>query len=241
MLISHTDYALHYWLYYAFKMFLPFIADKEAKNEIARELYNSLDLIKNRPEAEPMDNPLELNLLTACHIFADYILFYPQYDITVYLRRFLYDSKENALIYIYSLLEQERDERSSKLLNVIGKKLKEPEWSFDNDQLIQIAVYKINHERDYSLATDIISRIDNKEILDIKENAALLFRTVMAKNFQEKDAVSGLRNYRIFNENRLILRSADKGTVLEIEYLYNIFFVLQERFWLITENWSRMD
>lgn len=23
MLISHTDYALHYWLYYAFKMFRP--------------------------------------------------------------------------------------------------------------------------------------------------------------------------------------------------------------------------
>ena len=213
-----------------------FIADEEAKKEIARELYNSLELIKNRPEVEPMDNPLELNLLTACHIFADYILFYPQYDITVYLRRFLYDSKENALLYIYSLLEQEGDERSRKLLNVIDNKLKEPEWSFDNDQLIQIAIYKINHERDYSLATEIISQIENKKILDIKANAGHLFRTVMAKNFQENDAVSGLRNYRIFDENRHVLRSIDKGTVMEIEYLYNIFLYYKKDFGLLRKT-----
>lgn len=212
------------------------IADDESKIEIARELYNSLNIIKYRPEVEPMDNPLEFNLLTACHILADYILLYPQYDIRVYLRRFLYESKEDALLYIYTLLEKEGDDRSGKLLQVIDDKLNDPEWSFENEQKIQIAIYKINHTQDYSLAKDIINRIENKEITDLKTNAALLFRKVMALNNQEHDEINGLRNYRIFNENRHIIRAFDKGIELEIEYLYNLFLYYNKDFVILRKS-----
>ena len=58
----------------------------------------------------------------------------------------------------------------------------------------------------------------------------------MAKNFQENDAVSGLRNYRIFDENRHVLRSIDKGTVMEIEYLYNIFLYYKKDFGLLRKT-----
>lgn len=206
------------------------IADDETKIEIARELYNSLNFIKHRPKAEPMDNPLEFNLLTACHILADFILLYPQYDIKVYLRRFLYESKEDALLYIYTLLEKEGDDRSGNLLQVLDKKLHDQEWSFENEQKIQIAIYKINHTKDYSLAKEIIRRIENHEITDLKANAALLFRQVMALNNLEHDAVNGLRNYKIFSENRHIIRSFEKGIELEIEYLYNIFLYYKKDF-----------
>ena len=230
-LISAQENEKQVLLYYKFV-----IANEETRNEIARELYNSLELIKSRPEAEPMDNPLEINLLTACYILSDFILYYPDYDITVYLRRFLYDSKENALIYIYKILDEEQDERCKPLLKVIDDKLKDPEWSFDNDHLIQIAIFKINQESDYSLSVEIIRRVEKKEISDWGANIVLLFRKVMEKNFQEKDSINGLRNYQIFDDNRNVFRNGEKGTILVIEYLYNIFLYYKQDFALLRKT-----
>lgn len=212
------------------------IASGETRNEIARELYNSLELMKSRPEVEPMDNPLEINLLTICYILADYILYYPDYDITVYLRRFLYDSKENALLYIYTVLEKEQDERCKPLLIFIDNKLKDQEWSFDKDNLIQIAIFKINQENDYSLAIDIIRSMEEKGTDDWAVNTVLLFRKVMAKNFQERDAINGIKNYQIFDANRSVFKNCEKKIVLEIEYLYNIFLYYKKDFMLLRKT-----
>ena len=212
------------------------IANEDAKNEIARELYNSLELIKSRPEAEPMDNPLELNLLTTSYILSEYILNYPQYDITVYLRRFLYDSKENALLYLYTILDKEEDDKCIPLLNLIICKLNEPDWSFDSDQLVQISIFKIDKERDYSLAIDVVNKIDNREITDLGANGIMLFRKVLAKYSHEKDVINGLKYYRIFDKNRHIIRGLDNDTVLEIEYLYNIFLLYKRDFVLLRKT-----
>ena len=212
------------------------IANKEAKDEIARELYNSLELIKHRPEAEPMDNPLELNRLITCYILSEYILNYTQYDVTVYLRRFLYDSKENALLYLYTIFDKEQDERCSLLLNLITGKLNEPEWSFDSEQLVQVSILKIDKERDYSLAVDVINRIEKKEITDLEANGVILFRKVLVKYSKEKDAINGLRCYQIFDRNRHIIRGMDNDIVLEIEYLYNIFLLYKKDFVLLRKT-----
>lgn len=215
------------------------IASKDTRDEIALELYNSLELIKSRPEVEPMDNPLEINLLTVCYILSDYILYYPDYDITVYLRRFLYDSKENALIYIYTLLDKEQDKRCKPLLKIIGDKLKDPEWSFDNDQLIQIAIFMINQESDYSLAVDIINRVGKKDNSDWGANTVHLFRAVMTKELQERDIINGIRNYKIFDENRNVIRGSAKETIIEIEYLYNIFLYYKKDFGLLRKTGAK--
>lgn len=212
------------------------IADEKAKEEIANELYNSLDLIKSRPEAEPMDNPLELNLLTTCYILSDYILYHQQYDIAVFLRRFLFDSKENALIYIYTLLDKEQDNRSVPLLKVITDKLNDKEWSFDHDQLVQIAIFKINQERDYTLAVEIINKIANNEISDLGANGAILFRKVLIKCLQDRDFLNGLKYYHFFDDNRKIIRGMEDDIILEIEYLYNIILYNKSDFRLLRKT-----
>lgn len=72
-----------------------------AKIDTAKELYQSLDAIKTRPEVEDFDNALGFNLMFASRILSMLMLTYQELDVTRYLRFFMYESKENAVIYIY--------------------------------------------------------------------------------------------------------------------------------------------
>lgn len=199
----------------------------EDKSEVADELYKSLDNIKTKPEAEVLENPLGFNLLYACQVLAELILNYPEYDVKKYLRLFLYDSKENAIIYIYNILEENHDEKSDDFFNYILGLLSNIEWTFDNDQLAIIAHVQLVTYEKTEIAIDYLRRIENDTIGDISEKGGELLINLahfylLKQSFKECKHICDL-----FENNISDIRGLTEGKKILIEYYYACSLYMQ--------------
>lgn len=137
---------------------------ESSRNEVAQSLYECLSEIKYHPDLEDFDNPLGFNLLYASQILAVFMLQFPDLDIISYLRLFLYESKENAVIYIYRLLSNNKEPYARDFLNLIYRLVNQESWLFDATQYGDISLCILNEFSDPNGCLNIINKISNERI-----------------------------------------------------------------------------
>lgn len=224
---------------------------EEAKIDTASELYQSLDAIKTRPELEDFDNPLGFNLMFASQILSMLMLSYPQLDVTRFLRFFLYESKENAVIYIYEILLKDNNEMSQPFFDYIVSLLFAEDWMFDLSSRCSIALHQIREYSRNQVAETIISGLDvNSSYFPgvIQE----LFSTIVLfyiKNETFSSAISTLNIYRAL-EARISKKSEHISLLLDYYECYLLYkdnklsaFMQRGAVLLknVTEYWQRYD
>ncbi|WP_303187586.1 AAA-like domain-containing protein [Phocaeicola coprocola] len=196
---------------------------KETRDSTAYELYNSLETIKARPEPEDFDNTLGFNLFYASQILALLMLEYPQYDITKYLRFFLYESKENAVIYIYELLVKNEDEKASDFFKLIVKLVHTQEWLFDLSQRCKIALHQLREYNNPDECLDIISNLNNSQLL--QDFICELFSTsiyyfIRKRAIREADQI--IKKYRSV-ERYFVSKQYDKDILIDYYECFVLF------------------
>jgi hypothetical protein len=131
------------------------------KDDAAKELFESLQGIKNKPELEDFDNKIiGFNLLYAARILSLLMVQYPQFEVAKYLRQFFYDSKENAVIYIYQLISQAKDNIAMDFLCLLLKLVDNNDWNFSQENICQLAIAQINTRKECSVARTYIANIE---------------------------------------------------------------------------------
>lgn len=115
------------------------VVDSEQKHQVARELYDNLSEIKTKLNSENQENELELNSNNISEILANLMLDYPELDVIKMLRIFLVDSKENAVLIIYQVLEANENIRAKEFLNYICNLVSQEGWNFEIAQLALIS------------------------------------------------------------------------------------------------------
>ena len=180
---------------------------KETRDSTAYELYNSLETIKARPEPEDFDNTLGFNLFYASQILALLMLEYPQYDITKYLRFFLYESKENA----------------SDFFKLIVKLVHTQEWLFDLSQRCKIALHQLREYNNPDECLDIILNLNNSQLL--QDFICELFSTsiyyfIRKRAIREADQI--IKKYRSV-ERYFVSKQYDKDILIDYYECFVLF------------------
>lgn len=221
------------------------------KTDTAKELYQSLDAIKVRPEVEDFDNPLGFNLMFASQILSMLMLSYPDLDVTRYLRFFLYESKENAVIYIYEILLKDNNEMSQPFFDYIVSLIYAEGWMFDLSSRCSIALHQIREYSKNHVAEAIISEFDLNAPY-FPEVVQELFSTIIffyIKNDTQDRAISVLDIYRAI-ESKISKKHEDKSLLLDYYECYllykdNKLLAFSQRGAMllknITEYWQRYD
>lgn len=199
------------------------------KETCADELYNSLKSIRNKPEAEYFDNPLAFNTIYACFILAELMLSYPQYDVTKYLRLFLYDSKESAVIFIYRVLNENDRGLANKFFGLIETLIENDNWHFQLSELIILAnIQLVNFDKHY-LSDKVVETISISheslptEVQELSSN--LIFYYLNTNNLA--CAQQSIINFRSYS-NRII--GLTKSHRLFIDYINCLILYRTDRF-----------
>jgi len=166
--------------------------------DCANELYKSLDAIKTKPETENFENPLALNTLDACLILANLMLYYPNYDVSKYLRLFLYDSKENAVIFIYGILLEKEPGLSEDFFNLIERLIKEDSWNFQSVELINLANIQIHRYGTDSISRSVISDFAGNNV-SLPTESYDLFNNQIRLCIKNGRFKAALENIALFN------------------------------------------
>lgn len=148
------------WLHYN-KLLL---APEEKRDEIASELYDSLDIYRTKPTSTEYDNVLYLNSYYIINIFCKLMLEYPDLDVAKFLRIFLTESKENAVYVICNSLIRYDHSQANEYLNMICTRLVDnDEWHFEFKDLSYFSLMNIERNNSFGLAENIISKFSNFE------------------------------------------------------------------------------
>jgi len=201
---------------------------KDAKEMTAKELFESLSDIKKRPEPEDFDNTLGFNLMYASQILAELMLYYPQYDVTSYLRFFLYESKENAVTFIYELLIKYEDPNAKPFFLLILNLLESPEWFFDDNHRCSIGLNQLREFNDPSVCKTVLSKIENNEMfyfpeLTIDVLTRLTFFYIKNNGFREAERVIA-----VFRDKESQINIKPEGKMLLISY-YECLILFKHR------------
>lgn len=151
------------------------------KPKVAQELYDSLDEVA-RPPLDDFDNPLNFSMAHAASILCHLILYYPQFDVVKYLRKFLYESKENALCAVVCMLLQQEGDNSDaiKLLHHTKQLiLSSSEWQFDAEQKVLIALQLVKYQQEIDYAEDLLKSMANEKINAVPKSLHSLFNAVI--------------------------------------------------------------
>lgn len=151
------------------------------------------------------------------------MLEYPQYDITKYLRFFLYESKENAVIYIYELLVKNEDEKASDFFKLIVKLVHTQEWLFDLSQRCKIALHQLREYNNPDECLDIISNLNNSQLL--QDFICELFSTsiyyfIRKRAIREADQI--IKKYRSV-ERYFVSKQYDKDILIDYYECFVLF------------------
>lgn len=198
------------------------------KENVAEELYQSLSQIESKPNAEDYDNPIAFTLVTATCILAKLILFYPQYDIHRYLRLFLFDTKENAVLYIDTVLHQIDDDLADPFFNYIKKLQHNPDWNFEESQLANIALLDLDRNSERVLADEYVEKVFSNPIHDISfKGVDVLTRLTYIALLNRKFA-DIIKYYKLFNDNLTHFRSVTPWQRLLFDYYYSYYLFCQD-------------
>ena len=197
------------------------------KDNCALQLYNSLEDIKSKPEAESFENILILNTFYASLILADLMISYPQYDVTKYLRLFLYDSKESAVIFIYSILAEYFPEKAAVFFHILEKLIDDYEWQFQQSELMNLALIQIVKFHEFTICDDLLNAcLNDKASLPYEIQDMILARLADAmKNKQYTKAKSCIDYYRAIS-NRIVKHR--KRDWLLIEYCESVILYMND-------------
>jgi tetratricopeptide (TPR) repeat protein len=198
------------------------------KDEVVEELYNSLEFIASRPEVEAIDNPIGFNIMYACQILAEFILNYHQYDVRKYLRLFLYDSKENAIIYIYKILTESNDERAKDFFNYILGLIYDEEWHFDNDQFALIARKQLLTFNKSDLSVDYIGKIESNFINNIPEEGGDLLIDLTHYYLFKREIKECESLYTLFERKRRDIKGISEDKKLLMDYYYALTLFIKK-------------
>jgi len=190
--------------------------DVSSKGDTATELYESLSLIKSRPESKDYENILGFNLVYASQILSMLMLKYPQFDVTKYLRYFLYESKENAVIYIHEILVQNNDNKASEFFELILRLLENDEWLFGLDHCSILAMRQIRDYDKCEVALTVISGITEDTYLPdyIQE----LFSTIISFYIKKNSYAEAGRILKSYRELETKITQKVRGFDLLIDY-----------------------
>jgi hypothetical protein len=188
-----------------------------AKDDAAKELYESLQEIKNRPEPEDFDNKIiGFNLLYAARILSLLMVQYPQFEVTKYLRQFFYDSKENAVIYIYQLISQAKDNLAMDYLNLLLRLVDESDWNFSQENVCQLAIAQINTTNECIVARNYLVNIESKKPLH--EIIATLLCSMIRHYIQNRDISQARAYLDIFQMIQSQIDNISTAIILQIQY-----------------------
>lgn len=204
--VKHIDTALIYAQSNEKPKLLYFkLQHTEDKESCASELYKSLDLIKSKPETEDFENLLVLNTLYACLILANMMLYYPRYDVTKYLRLFLYDSKESAVIFILSILIENEPSLSKEFFNHIEALIDYDEWNFQIGELIALANLQLLEYDKESIAKLILSKFESNNE-SVPSEAQELYGNLIQRSIKQGNINKALGYVNSFNnvEHRIL-------------------------------------
>ena len=192
----------------------------EDKPLVAEELFQSLSKIETKPQTDDLDNPLAFNQITACQVLATLILEYPKYDVNKYLRLFLFDSKENAIIYIDTVLHQIKDSQASTFFNYIKTLLTNDNWNFEDEQIANIALLDWNRNSSKKLAIEYVAKISSNPIHDVStKGGEILLRLAHTSLLNHKlDEV--VQYYHLYNDNVTINKGVTLGQRILFDYYY---------------------
>ena len=195
------------------------------KSFIAEELFQSLSKIETKPQAEDLDNPLAFNQVIACQILATLILEYPKYDVNKYLRLFLFDSKENAIIYIDTILHQLRDKLASPFFSYIKKLLTNENWNFEDEQKANIALLDWNRNSNKKLACEYVSRIFSNPIHDVGIKGVEILMRLTHTSLLHNKLDEAVKYYHLYDDNVTDFRGITIGQRILFDYYYaNILY-----------------
>lgn len=200
------------------------LVEESSKEFVAKDLYKSLDLIESRPSNDSLDNPLILTLYSASQILSTLILDYPQLDIYKHVRRFLYDSKENAVIFMYSILFQNGDEKSSRFFDYIKTLLNKDEWLFDEEQISTIALTDLRENSNYILGDKIVHKWSIDGIHDVSENSLELLSQMILYNLNRRNFTEASFQYELYNSHISEFRNLSEGKRIILDY-YNAYIL----------------
>lgn len=192
----------------------------EDKPLVAEELFQSLTKIETKPQADDLDNPLAFSQVIACQVLATLILEYPNYDVNKYLRLFLFDSKENAVIYIDTVLHQIKDSQASSFFKYIKTLLTNDNWNFEDEQIANIALLDWNRNSNKKLAIEYVTRISSNPIHDVStKGGEILLKLAHASLLSHKlDEV--VQYYHLYNDNVTIYKGVTLGQRILFDYYY---------------------
>jgi len=195
------------------------------KSFIAEELFQSLSKIETKPQAEDLDNPLAFNQVIACQILATLILEYPKYDVNKYLRLFLFDSKENAITYIDTILHQLRDKLASPFFSYIKKLLTNENWNFEDEQKANIALLDWNRNSNKKLACEYVSRIFSNPIHDVGIKGVEILMRLTHTSLLHNKLDEAVKYYHLYDDNVTDFRGITIGQRILFDYYYaNILY-----------------
>ena len=196
------------------------IVKEPYRSLVAEELYQSLSNIETKPQSEDFDNPLAFNQISACQILAYLILNYPQYDVRKYLRLFLFSTKENAVLYIDTVLNQLNDSLATSFFCYIKEKLFDEEWNFEEEQRANIALLDWDRNSDSTLAKQYASSLSSSSIHDVGlKSFDILLRLAKASILEKKLEDANLY-YHLFNDNVTNYKGITLNHRFHFDYYY---------------------
>lgn len=196
------------------------LVDESSKLFVATDLYKSLDLIESRPDNENIDNPLTLTLYSASQILSTLILDYPQFDVYKHARRFLYDSKENAVIFMYGILSENGDEKTNRFLNYLTTLVDNEEWMFDDEQIASIALNDLRINNKSILSNKVVEKWKNEGFQEASENSLELLSQLILHYLNQNNLSEAKSLYDLFNSNISEFRNLYEGKRILLDYYY---------------------
>lgn len=195
-------------------------AHSDLKPHIVTELYDSLSYIKSRPEPENFENTLGFNLMYACMIISEFMLYYKNFDILQYLRTFLSDSKENAVIYVYQLLEGIEHRNADSFLDYLIDLTTNSEWYFENDNLAYIGILELQKRSKIIILKQLFDRVINSPCYEISDNLFFAIQHLTYYYLNNKMFNAGEQLYIFYNSHIEVIKCLNEGHRLLMDYYY---------------------
>lgn len=211
------------------------------KGDIAKVLYDSLVKISSKSIKLENDSIIELNIIYVSEILAVLMLDYPDLDVSPLLRAFWFESKENAIIIVYKILQKRNFSRTNEFLSLILHLTEEDQWLFSLENEVVLATNALQLLNDSSYANKLIFDSIEKELplnevlVNLIENMTEIYKekskphkiieltNLYYLHNNKKNDVNSIRDINIrYNECRAYL-SLER----EIDYLDKAEFLLK--------------
>lgn len=208
----------------------------EYKDKIAEELYQSLKAINTRPELENFNDPIGLNTFYCCKIIGELIINYPSYDVNAFMRFFLYETKENAIVYIQKVLTGAQDRNAIPLLKHIIELLKNPDWNFDDDNKYQVAIYEIIYLHVATVGEKCLNEITNRTESINSVYIYVLLSRLINYYLGHSSSKNAERVISLYDKKKNLIESKGSDHLLIIEYFRLLLIYQRKEYKLFQEK-----